>query len=120
MAHLGTTAAGRAVIAPAIARRMVEPQVQLDSSNVTHRVDMALGWFREVPLASSLATPLLWHYGNVDGHTAAVFLKPAEGLGVIVLQNLGGEMAGVATEQMGRWLMQRAAAEVARCPPAPR
>ncbi|MBK7596848.1 MAG: beta-lactamase family protein [Gemmatimonadetes bacterium] len=120
MAHLGTTAAGRAVIAPDVARRMAEPQVQLDSANATHRVDMALGWFQEAPLASSQATPLLWHFGNVDGHASAVFLQPKAGLGVIVLQNLGGEMAGVATEQIGRWLMQRTAAEVARCPPAPR
>ena len=115
IAHLGTTAAGRAVVAPEVAHRMFEPQVQLDSANATHRVDMALGWFREVALDSSRAMPLLWHFGNVDGHASAVFLQPAAGLGVIVLQNLGGDMAGVATEQMGRWLMQRAAAEVARC-----
>lgn len=118
IAHLGTTAVGRGVIAPAVARRMTEPQVQLDSANVTHRVDMALGWFREVPLAASVATPLLWHFGDVDGHASAVLLKPAEGVGVIVLQNLGGEMAGVATEQIGRWLLQHAAAERVRCGPS--
>lgn len=115
LAHLGTSAAGRAVIAPAVARSMVDPQVQLDSTNRTHRVDMALGWFREVALDSSAATPLLWHFGNVDGHASAVFLRPAEGIGAIVLQNLGGDMAGVAPDQIGRWLVQRTAAEVARC-----
>lgn len=115
IAHLGTTAAGRAVIAPAVARRMREPQVQLDSANRTHRVDMALGWFREVALGVPDATPLLWHYGNVDGHASAVFLRPEAGIGVIVLQNLGGDMAGIATEQIGRWLVQRTAAELLSC-----
>ena len=115
LAHLGTTAAGRAVVAPAVARRMTEPQVQLDSTNRTHRVDMALGWFREIALDSRAATPLLWHYGNVDGHASAVFLRPEEGIGAIVLQNLGGDMAGIATEQIGRWLLQRTAAEITRC-----
>ncbi len=80
IAHLGMTAAGRAAIAPVVARRMTEPQVQLDSANRTHRVDMALGWFREVALDSRAATPLLWHYGNVDGHASAVFLRPVSAL----------------------------------------
>lgn len=115
VAHLGATAVGRAVIAPAVARRMTQPQVQLDSANRTHRVDMALGWFREVALDAPNATPLLWHYGNVDGHASAVFLRPEAGIGVIVLQNLGGDMAGIAREQIGRWLVQRASAEAARC-----
>jgi CubicO group peptidase (beta-lactamase class C family) len=114
-AHLGTTAAGRSVITSSVARRMTEPQVQLDSTNRTHRVDMALGWFREVALEPRAATPLIWHLGEVDGHASAVFLRPEAGIGVIVLQNLGGEMAGIATEQIGRWLVQRTAAEVARC-----
>lgn len=115
IAHLGTNATGRAVIDPMVARRMIEPQVQLDSANRFFRVDMALGWFREVALDSTTATPLLWHFGNVDGHASAVFLRPAEGIGAIVLQNLGGDMAGDASEQIGRWLVQRATAEVARC-----
>ena len=115
IAHLGTTAAGRAVIAPGVAHRMSEPAVQLDSANRTHRVDMALGWFREVALDAHVAPPLLWHFGNVDGHASAVFLRPTAGLGVIVLQNLGGDMAGIATEQIGRWLVQRTATEVTRC-----
>lgn len=115
IAHLGTTAAGRAVVTPDVARRMTEPQVQLDSTNRTHRVDMALGWFREVALDSTAATPLLWHYGNVDGHASAVFLRPQAGVGVIVLQNLGGEMAGIATEQIGRWLLRRTDEERSRC-----
>lgn len=114
IAHLGTTRTGRAVIDPDVARRMTEPQVQLDSANRTHRVDMTLGWFREVALDSS-TPPLLWHYGNVDGHASAVFLRPESRIGVIVLQNLGGDMAGVATEQIGRWLVQRTTAEVTRC-----
>jgi CubicO group peptidase (beta-lactamase class C family) len=115
LAHLGTTAAARAVIAPAVARRMTTPQVQLDSTNRTHRVDMALGWFREVALESQAATPLLWHYGEVDGHASAVFLRPEAGIGVVVLQNLGGEVAATATEQIGQWLLQRAADEMKRC-----
>ncbi len=115
IAHLGTTAAGRAIISPAVAQRMSDPQVQLDAANPTYRVDMALGWFREVALEPHGATPLLWHYGEVDGHTSAVFLRPEAGIGVIVLQNLGGDQAGIATEQIGRWLVQRTAAEVARC-----
>jgi CubicO group peptidase (beta-lactamase class C family) len=116
-AHLGTTAPGRAVIAPEVARRMTTPQVQLDSTNRTHRVDMAFGWFREVALSSQAAAPVLWHFGEVDGHASAVMLRPEEGLGVIVLQNLGGEAGALATEQIGRWLLQRAAEERAQCRP---
>jgi CubicO group peptidase (beta-lactamase class C family) len=115
IAHLGTSATGRAVIAPAVARRMTEPQVQLDTTNRTHRVDMALGWFREVVRDVPTATPVLWHLGEVDGHASAVFIRPAAGLGVIVLQNLGGDMASMATEQIGRWLLQRTTAEATRC-----
>ncbi len=115
LAHLGTTPAGRAVIAPAVAQRMTDAQVQLDSDNRTHRVDMGLGWFREVALDAPAATPLLWHYGEIDGHASAVLLRPREGVGVIVLQNLGGDLAAMATEQIGRWLVQRTVAEVARC-----
>lgn len=76
---------------------------------------MALGWFREVALDSLAATPLLWHFGNVDGHASVVFLRPQEGVGVIVLQNLGGDTGAIATEAIGRWLMRRTEHELSRC-----
>lgn len=116
MAHTGATAAGRNAIAPMVARRMVAPQVRLDSTNAFYRVDMSLGWFREIALDTRDATPLLWHYGNVDGHASAVFVRPEDGLGVIVLQNVGGDLAAQSTEQIGRWLMQRTVTELQRCP----
>jgi CubicO group peptidase (beta-lactamase class C family) len=114
-AQLGTSASRRAVVSPSVAQRMREPQVQLDTTNRTHRVDMALGWFREVALDNPSATPLLWHYGEIDGQASAVLLQPQEQRGVIVLQNLGGDTGAAATEQIGRWLLQRTGTELARC-----
>lgn len=66
-------------------------------------------------LDSTAATPLHWHSGNVDGDASADFLRPPARVGAIVQQNLGGEMAGIATEQIGRWLRRRTAAELTRC-----
>lgn len=115
MAYLGTTPAGRSVISPSVATRMVEPQVQLDPENRTHRVDMAVGWFREVAIAADSAGPLLWHLGEIDGHASAVFLQPHQRIGVVLLQNLGGAAGAVATEQVGRWLVGRTQAAVSSC-----
>lgn len=114
MAHLGTTPAGRRVLPPEAAQRMREPQVPGDST-VVARTDLGLGWFRELSRTGGAATPLLRHDGEIDGHTSGVFVRPAEGVGVIVLQNLGGDTGALAIDQIGRWLLEQTAAEVARC-----
>jgi len=115
LAHLGTPVAGRIVIAPAVAHPMRQPQVRLDTDPPTHRVDIGLGWFREVALDVPEATPLLWHYGEIDGHSSGVWLRPVERIGVIVLQNLGGDTGAMAIEQIGGWLLKQVTTELERC-----
>jgi CubicO group peptidase (beta-lactamase class C family) len=114
IAHLGTTADGRRVLSREVATRMAEPQLHVETTS-GRRYEMALGWFRRTAADSASATPLLWHTGELDGQTAGVFLRPQERIGVIVLQNLGGETGGRSIEQVGNWLMRLTQDEVSRC-----
>ncbi len=76
--------------------------------------------FREVALDSRAATPLLWHYGNVDGQASAVFLRPQAGVGVIVLQNLGGDMAGIASVTAVPTMFALTVSNSVACPTPPK
>ena len=114
IAHLGTTADGRRVLSREVVALMAEPQLHVETT-AGRRYDMALGWFRRIAADSVAATPLLWHTGEIDGHSSGVYLRPQERIGVILLQNLGGETAGRAIEQSAEWLMRVTREEVSRC-----
>lgn len=113
-AYLGAPVEGRPVVPVAVVQAMAEPQLYVETF-AGRRYDMALGWFRRTAADSSSANPLLWHTGELDGHSAGIFLRPQEGLGVIVLQNLGGELGGRSIERIGDWLLRLAEHEQARC-----
>ncbi|MCC6317535.1 MAG: beta-lactamase family protein [Gemmatimonadaceae bacterium] len=114
IAHLGTTADDRRALSRDVAARMAEPQLHVETTS-GRRYDMALGWFRRIASDSVSATPLLWHTGEIDGHSSGVFLRPQERIGIIVLQNLGGETGARAIEQLGDWMMRLTQAEISRC-----
>ncbi|MDX2114810.1 MAG: serine hydrolase domain-containing protein [Planctomycetota bacterium] len=90
-------------------QRIGEPFAQVDEDSVL-RYEVGLGWFR-LSRIDGTQTVLL-HPGEVDGHTSSLLLLPSEGLGVIVLQNLGGGEAEAAAEQIGIWLLRTASEEL--------
>jgi hypothetical protein len=69
----------------------------------------------EIAFDSASTTPLLWHIGELDGHSSGVFLRSQDRIGIVVLQNLGTETGGRAIEQFGDWLMRLTRADVSRC-----
>ena len=88
---------------PASARAlMATPQTEIESIPL-FRNEMALGWFRETRLDDG--TFVLFHQGEVDGHASGMFLDPAAGVGVVILQNLGGDVGARGTEQLGFWML---------------
>jgi serine-type D-Ala-D-Ala carboxypeptidase/endopeptidase len=74
------------------------------------RIDIGLGWFHETKLDDQ--TVVLYHTGEVDGHTAGLYLDPSLGIGVVVLQNLGGDVGTRGIEQIGAWLLVNTAKEM--------
>jgi CubicO group peptidase (beta-lactamase class C family) len=95
----------------AVAARMREPYIEVDADAV-FRSEMGLGWFRLSRVDGSLTVML--HTGEVDGHTSALLLLPSQGIGVVVLQNLGGDDAELGAEQVGMWLLRAASEEIAK------
>jgi CubicO group peptidase (beta-lactamase class C family) len=112
--HLGSTTSSGVVPVEVVAR-MATPQLYVETDG-GQRYDMALGWFRRTPADSVSVPPLLWHTGEIDGHSAGIFLLPGQHLGVIVLQNLGGGTGGRAIEELGAWLLLTAQTEAGQCP----
>ena len=52
------------------------------------------------------------HTGEVDGQASVLFLAPTLGVGVIVLQNLGGDGGAQGSDAIGHWLLGAAASEL--------
>ena len=78
-------------------------------ADAVYRVEIGQGWFRETRLDDG--SVILFHAGEVDGHTSGLFLAPTLGLGVIVLQNLGGDGGAQGIDAIGHWLLGAAASE---------
>jgi len=97
-----------------VARKMIEPQIELPPDPLA-RNEMGLGWFRLTTLEVIPPKLILFHMGEVDGHTSGVFIDPAEGIGVIVLQNLGGDDGTRGIDSFAFWLMRAVSDERKRC-----
>jgi CubicO group peptidase (beta-lactamase class C family) len=97
-----------------IARRMTEAQTQLPDDPFI-RTEMGLGWFRLTRLDVKPPQLFLFHMGEVDGQTSGIFLEPAAGIGVVVLQNLGGEEGSRGIDAFGFWLLQAVSEERTQC-----
>lgn len=92
---------------------MSTPQLVVQKS-ARYKIEMALGWFRKTDLENGAVT--LFHVGEVDGHTAGLFIEPKLRIGVIVLQNLGGDVGSRGVEQLGTWLLAAASDAVSTTP----
>jgi D-alanyl-D-alanine-carboxypeptidase/D-alanyl-D-alanine-endopeptidase len=79
-------------------------------ADAVYRVEIGLGWFRETRLDDG--SVIQFHPGEVDGHTSGLFLAPTLGLGVVVLQNLGGDGGAQGIDAIGHWLLGAAANEL--------
>ncbi len=112
-AHLGHGAEDGPISA-AVAARMREG-AQLIDQDAPFRFEATLGWQRVTRLHDGEVAFV--HTGEVDGHTAGLFLSPGHDLGVIVLQDLGGVDGADAIERFGQWLLRIAPAELASCEP---
>lgn len=93
--------AARAVSAKPYAQAYVDPSL---------RIDIGLGWFHETELEDH--SVMLYHTGEVDGHTAGLYLDPSLGVGVVVLQNLGGDVGTRGIERIGPWLLENTARQL--------
>jgi hypothetical protein len=93
---------------------MQQPSHHIDV-DATTRNDIGFGWFLATPRYTADARPILTHSGDVDGHSSGFFLDPAEKIGVVLLQNLGGDDGAAAIDHLGFWLMERAVAEQHAC-----
>ena len=76
---------------------------------------MGFAWFLVTEQSAAHAQVILTHNGNVDGHSSGLFLNPAEKIGVILLQNLGGDDGTVAIDHLGFWLVELALKEQNSC-----
>lgn len=93
--------------------QMQQPRIDLDE-DATSKNEMGYGWFLVTQKISE--TPvILQHFGNVDGHSSGLLLNPAEKIGVIVLQNIGGRDGDVASDYLGFWLIELASKEQKSC-----
>lgn len=108
-AHLQRAGQGDTPIPPSVRALMATPQIATESIPL-FRSEMALGWFRETRLDDG--TFVLFHQGEVDGHASGMFLDPATGVGVVILQNLGGDVGARGTEQLGFWMLQTVTKEM--------
>jgi CubicO group peptidase (beta-lactamase class C family) len=103
---------GDGVVSEAISARMQEHVMEVGLEPLL-RFDRTLGWYTMSGLDGS--DLVLMHTGNVDGHTASLFVSPGKQLGVVMLQNLGGTLAEEGVDRMGEWFLRAAGEEVARC-----
>jgi CubicO group peptidase (beta-lactamase class C family) len=108
-AHLQRGADRANPIPLAVRTLMTTPRIEA-YTDPGFRTDIGLGWFRETRLDDD--SVIVFHTGEVDGHTAGVLLDPARGVGVVVLQNLGGDMGAQGIEHVGRWLLAAVVKEV--------
>ena len=118
-AHLGTSRSPRNPVTRKVADAMAQPQFSL-LVDALGRDDVGLGWFRMEFVDETPHKVVLFHTGSVDGHTSGLYLLPRKGIGVIVLQNLGGVDGDRGIEQFGTWLLRLAAQELSTCTEPPR
>jgi CubicO group peptidase (beta-lactamase class C family) len=102
-AQLATENQPGKVIPYRVMSQMRESYLDVDS-DATYRFGRTLGWF--VQSRQENSATFYFHSGEVDGHTAGLFLRPDNGVGVVVLQNLGGSDAEQALGRIGEWLVR--------------
>lgn len=112
-AHLQRTEVSGNPIPLSVRTTMTTPRIEVYADPM-FRTDMALGWFRETRIDDG--TVILQHTGEVDGHTSGLYLDPDAGVGIVILQNLGGDVGAQGIDQIGHWLLALAAAEVRKSP----
>jgi hypothetical protein len=78
-------------------------------------LSVGFAWFLVTPKSPTGAQAILTHSGDVDGHSSGLFLNPAEKIGVILLQNLGGDDGTAAIDHLGFWLVELAVEEQNSC-----
>jgi len=88
---------------------MAKPRTEVYADPM-FRTEIGVGWFRETRLDNG--TVILYHTGEVDGHAAGLYLDPALGIGIVVLQNLGGDAGNQGIDQVGHWLLEAATSEM--------
>lgn len=108
-AHLQRDTTQSNPISPSVRASMAAPRTEA-YSDAMFRTEMGMGWFRDTRLDDG--SVILHHSGEVDGHTAGLFLDPALGIGVVILQNLGGETGEQGIDHLGYWLLASASDEM--------
>lgn len=93
--------------------RMQQPRLVVEE-DATSRNEMGFAWFRITDKRAD-AQSILTHAGEVDGHSSGIFLEPSEKIGVVLLQNLGGDDGATAIDYLGFWLIELAAKEQRNC-----
>lgn len=112
-AHLGSRRISNPV-GRRVADAMAHPEFSL-LIDPLGRDDVALGWFRSEFLDDAPSRVILFHTGDVDGHTAGIYLLPRKQLGIVILQNLGGIDGSRGIEQFGSWLGRLVSHEWSAC-----
>jgi hypothetical protein len=94
---------------------MEQPRFEL-GADVTSTNAMGFAWclVREKYVAN--AQVIVMHVGDVDGHSSGLYLDPTEKIGVIVLQNLGGNDGEAAIDHLGFWLEELAGGRAGQVP----
>lgn len=110
-AHLSPGSPGNPITGPVAAA--LREGVLPGEDDGPYRFERTLGWHR----VSRVDNGDAWfvHTGEVDGHTAGLFLVPEQQLGVVVLQDLGGADGAEAIDRFGEWILRIAGPELARC-----
>ncbi|MEO7964582.1 MAG: serine hydrolase domain-containing protein [Gemmatimonadaceae bacterium] len=113
-AYLNTLDGNRNPVSPDVVMQMQQPRLAV-GTDATSKTDMGFAWFLNTLKSASHPQVILTHSGEVDGHTSELVLNPAEKIGVIVLQNLGGDEGIVAIDHLGFWLEELAVKEQHSC-----
>ncbi|MEO5822988.1 MAG: serine hydrolase domain-containing protein [Vicinamibacteraceae bacterium] len=113
-AHLDTLDRTINPVPRTVATHMRQPRRALPA-DATSTHDIGFAWFLVTPKRTTGAQTIVTHSGEVDGHTSGLFLNPAEKIGVVLLQNLGGDDGTAAIDHLGFWLTDLAVAEQHAC-----
>lgn len=113
-AHLNTLDSKRNPVPPSVVTQMQQPRFAVGTDAIS-KTDMGFAWFLNTLKIASHEQVFVTHSGEVDGHTAEIVLNPAEKIGVIVLQNLGGNDGTMAVDHLTFWLEELALKEQASC-----
>ncbi|MEP6507851.1 MAG: serine hydrolase domain-containing protein [Gemmatimonadales bacterium] len=113
-AHLNTLRKSPNPIPLSVVTQMRQPRVNI-GTDATSRNEMGFAWFVVTEKYTPGAHEILSHTGNVDGHSSGLFLNPAQKIGVIILENIGGDDGTIAIDRLGFWLIDLAMKEQKRC-----